>query len=56
MNGHEVIERALKKALKADFGDAPMWLNPNEAKIWHQAQAAAYQHALEMIPKPEKDK
>ncbi|WP_337054050.1 hypothetical protein [Pseudoxanthomonas sp. USHLN014] len=47
---HSVIERALAKAVKADPSDAPFGLDPQQATIWHQASASAYQHALEMIP------
>jgi hypothetical protein len=49
MTGREIIERALAVALKGDPNEAPFPLSPDEAAIWHQAQASAYQHALEMM-------
>ncbi|TAA11249.1 hypothetical protein EA658_16430 [Pseudoxanthomonas winnipegensis] len=49
-DGHSVIEQALATALRADPSDAPFGLDHEQATIWHQATAAAYQHALEMIP------
>lgn len=50
--GTEVVEKALEKALKADPKDAPFPLTGEEARIWHQASADAYQHALEMMGVP----
>lgn len=49
---HQVLEAALKKATEAKHSDAPFGLDEAEAALWHQAQAAAYQHALEMMPPP----
>jgi hypothetical protein len=48
--GREIIEAALKRALASKHEDAPFGLDHDEAAIWHQAQASAYQHALEMMP------
>lgn len=52
-SGEAVIEACLAKALKADHADAPFPFDEQQAALWHQAQAAAYQHALEMMGYPE---
>lgn len=49
VSGMSVLEKALSTATKADHSDAPFPLNAEEAKLWHRAQAEAYQHALEMV-------
>ena len=52
--GAKIIEAALAKANRADPVDAPFGLFGEEAALWHRAQAAAFQHALEMMePAPE---
>lgn len=48
-NGTKLIEECLAKARKADPGDVPFPLVGDEARLWHSAQATAYQHALEMM-------
>lgn len=53
--GKEIIERKLATALAADPSDAPFPLVGEEAALWHQAQASAYQHALEMMAPAGKD-
>lgn len=50
--GAAIVEACLTKALKADPSDAPFPLAGREAAIWHEAQASAYQHALEMMGPP----
>lgn len=50
--GTEIIERCLKKAAAASPSDAPFPLVGDEARLWHQAQAEAYRHALEMMGAP----
>lgn len=50
--GTKIIEECLANAIKADPGDVPFPLVGAEAKLWHQAQAVAYQHALEMMGMP----
>lgn len=50
MNTKDILEAKLKTALKANPADAPFGLDAEQAAIWHQAQASAYQHALEMLP------
>lgn len=40
------------KAQKADPADAPIGLTPEQAALWHRAQAEAYRHALEMMAPP----
>jgi len=47
--GTAIIEACLSKAIRADPGDVPFPLIGEEAKLWHQAQKVAYQHALEMM-------
>lgn len=47
--GTAIVEEALEKSLKADPLDAPFPLMDDDARLWHQAQAVAYQHALEMM-------
>lgn len=54
-DGAEIVERCLKRALAADPLDVPFPLVGDEARIWHSAQAAAYQHALEMMGPPTED-
>jgi hypothetical protein len=51
-DGAGVIERCLAKAAAADPADAPIPLVGEEAALWHQAQAEAYRHALEMMGPP----
>lgn len=46
--GLDVAERNLAVAVQGKHEDAPFPLDENEAKLWHRAQASAYQHALEM--------
>ena len=46
--GLDIVERCLTKATMAKLNDAPAHLDPEKANIWHQAQAEAYRHALEM--------
>lgn len=48
-DGTKLIEEFLARAQRADPGDVPFPLVGNEAKLWHSAQATAYQHALEMM-------
>jgi len=50
--GTLIIEACLRKAVRADPGDVPFPLVGAEAVLWHQAQATAYQHALEMMGMP----
>lgn len=50
--GTEIIERCLKKVAAACPSDAPFPLVGDEARLWHQAQAEAYRHALEMMGAP----
>lgn len=47
--GADVIEGCLAKAVRAEHSDAPFPLDEAQAKLWHQAQAEAYRHALEMM-------
>ena len=47
--GTRLVEECLTKARNADPDDVPFPLSEIEGKLWHQAQAAAYQHALEMM-------
>lgn len=47
--GARIVEAALNKAQRADPADAPMHLTGENAALWHQAQAEAYRHALEMM-------
>lgn len=49
-DGHAVIEDALKKASRGNLADAPFPLTGEAAKGYMQGLAAAYLHALEMIP------
>lgn len=51
--GTDLINECLKKAHRADHGDAPFPLDEKEAKFWHNAQMEAYRHALEMMGVPE---
>lgn len=51
--GAVIIEGCEAKAQRADPYDAPMPLLGRDAAIWHQAQQAAYRHALEMMGPPE---
>lgn len=48
-NARSILERSLERAVTADPADAPFGLSVDEARIWHMAQASAYQHALEML-------
>lgn len=50
--GTAVIEKKLEQAQEADPANAPFGLVGDEAKLWHQAQASAYQHALEVMGYP----
>lgn len=50
--GTVLIEECLAKATRADPGDVPFPLVGEEAVLWHRAQAAAYQHAIEMMGRP----
>jgi hypothetical protein len=50
--GTKLIEACLAKSVAADPLDVPFPLVDNDAKIWHMAQRAAYQHALEMMGYP----
>jgi hypothetical protein len=47
--GTFLIEKCLIKAKWADPLDTPFPLVGDDAKLWHRAQATAYQHALEMM-------
>lgn len=49
--GHDIIEAALAKAIKAAPTDAPFGMDEHEARLYHMGAAVAYQHALEMIPR-----
>lgn len=51
--GTDLINDCLKKAARAEHGDAPFPLGADDAKFWHNAQAEAYRHALEMMGVPE---
>ncbi|MBY3263849.1 hypothetical protein HFO15_19675 [Rhizobium laguerreae] len=51
--GTDIINDCLKKAARAEHGDAPFPLDHKEAKFWHNAQMEAYRHALEMMGVPE---
>jgi hypothetical protein len=46
--GLNIGEQALSVAAQGKHEDAPFPLDEHEAKLWHHAQAAAYQHVLEM--------
>ena len=48
-NARSILERSLEKALAAESVYAPFGLSVEEARIWHMAQASAYQRALEMM-------
>lgn len=48
-DGTRLIEECLAKARRADPGDVPFPLVGDQARLWHSAQVAAYQHALEMM-------
>ena len=50
--GAALVMTCQDKAQKADPADAPMGLSPDEAALWHHAQAVAYAHALEMMAPP----
>lgn len=50
--GTSIIEKCLDRAIKANPSDAPFPLFGEEAKIYHEAQANAYRHALEMMGFP----
>lgn len=50
MTGHEIIEAALKKASDGNINNSPCYYPPEEAAAYQAGMAAAYQHALEMIP------
>lgn len=52
-DGTALIEACLAKAVRGDPSDVPMPLVGDEAKLWHQAQAEAYRHALEMMGVPQ---
>jgi len=52
IDGTEIVEGCLKKAHNAKPEDAPFGMDRGEAKIWHEAQESAYQHALEMMGVP----
>lgn len=46
----ELFEMALTRAIAADPLDAPFPLSQEQASIWHQARASAFQWVLEMLP------
>jgi hypothetical protein len=48
--GHEIIEEALAKAVKHDWNNSPAGMSPEEGRAYQHGLAAAYLHALEMIP------
>ena len=48
--GHQVIEDALKKAAEGNWLASPAGCGPEEGRAYQRGLAAAYQHALEMIP------
>jgi hypothetical protein len=50
MTGHEVIEAALLKASKYDHNNSPFGMEPTQGVAYQMGLAAAYMHALEMIP------
>lgn len=50
MTGHEIIEAALKKASEGNHNNSPIGYMPEEGVAYQHGMAAAYQHALEMIP------
>lgn len=52
LNGAAIIEEYLKVAIAENPADAPFPLVGREAAIWHEAQADAYRHALEMMGPP----
>ncbi len=51
--GHQIIERALAKAVKGDHNNSPPCLSPDEGIAFQAGLAAGYLHALEMIPLPD---
>jgi hypothetical protein len=51
-SGHAVIEAALLEAAKNDPSNSPIGLWGTAAVAFQMGLAAAYQHALEMIPTP----
>lgn len=55
LTGHQVIENALAQALKKDPAHSPFPMTGDTAVAYQMGLAAAYQHALEMIPDPEKN-
>lgn len=52
MTGHQIIEAALKKASEGNPNNSPIGYTPEEATAYQHGMAAAYLHALEMIPDP----
>lgn len=51
-SGHAVIEEALAAARRGNWLDSPFGTSPEEGHAYVAGLAAAYQHALEMIPVP----
>lgn len=49
LSGLEIIKNCLSVAKEAKHEYAPFHLDKTQAKLWHRAQAEAYQHALEII-------
>lgn len=52
VDGSAIIEKCLTRATDAAHEDAPFGMGDADARIWHEAQANAYQHALEMMGVP----
>jgi hypothetical protein len=50
--GCSIIEAAFQRAQKANPADVPFGIFPEEADLYHVAQASAYQYALEMMDCP----
>jgi hypothetical protein len=50
VTGREVIENALKEAEKGDWSASPIDMDPEESRAYQRGLAAAYQHALEVMP------
>lgn len=51
-SGHQIIEDALAQAALHDPNHSPFGLTYEQGVAYQMGMAAAYLHALEMIPKP----
>ncbi len=49
-SGHDVIEEALRTAVKHDPNNSPFGMSHAQGVAYQMGMATAYQHALEMIP------